>query len=318
MMALLEILDNALLQGLTYGVAVTGIAIALRIVRYPDLTADGSFLIGAATFCALLPLHWHWGWAYMAAALTGAAAGGLTSLLHFALRINRLITGILTTMIIYSASFRILGGKSNVGLANQVTMFSGAERLDSLYAPRNTFIHPVSVVLTGLIALSVVAIVSVMLRSDLGLLLRAVGGNPRLVKSLGWSVSRLTVLSLLVANALIAFSGSLIASRQGFADINMGGGVVIILIAALIVGEEFGKYIGINPARSVSRRTIAAFIGAVIYFFLYLLVLRASLSGILPITVQPTDLRMVSAVVLVGAIAMRAFRGKEDEEVFPI
>ena len=318
MTQLLEVLDNALLQGLTYGIAIAGIALSLRILKYPDLTADGSFLLGACTFAATTYSGAHWSVAYLMSALVGCASGLLTAGLHFIVGVNRLLTGVLSTMILYSVAFRILGGRSNLSLTDTVGVFSVAESLDYRYAPAGTLLHPVSLLVTVGIAIMAWSGMSFLLRSDLGLLLRAIGGNGRLTSSLGRSVPIFTALGLAACNSLVGFTGALIASRQGFADVNMGTGVVIVLIAALIVGEECSRLVRLDPAASVFRRASAPFIGGVIYFLLYLLVLRASLLGLLPFVIQPTDLRVLSALVLVITIGLRAIRGKSDEELFPV
>jgi putative tryptophan/tyrosine transport system permease protein len=314
----LEVLDNALLQGLLYGVAVLGITIALRIVRFPDLTADGSFLLGAAIFSSLLADGYNWSMASLLATAAGGIAGIVTAGLHYGLRMNRLLTGILTTMILYSVSFRILGGHSNINISARHTLFSAAEAKDFTLVRQGSFTHPVTVLVALMVAICVAVFAIGFLKCDLGLLLRAVGGNARLTEALGWPAWVLTSMGLAICNGLVSFAGTMVVSRQGFIDINMGTGVVIVLIAALVVGEELGKYLGLDPSRSLSRRTLSAFAGAVLYFFFYLAVLRGSILGILPFAIQPTDLRMLSAAVLIGVIALRSLQGKKDEELFPI
>ena len=138
MIHLLQVLDNALLQGLTMGVGVLGLAVAFRVLRYPDLTPDGSFLIGAAVFAAFLLGEVPGGWpvALGAAVIAGGLAGWLTAALRSIIGVNRLLTGILTTMIAYSLAFRILGGRPNQGLGDSAALFSGARALEPVGGER--------------------------------------------------------------------------------------------------------------------------------------------------------------------------------------
>ena len=153
------------------------------------------------------------------------------------------------------------------------------------------------------------------LRSDLGLLLRATGANPGLVEGLARRPSRYEALGLALANGLVALSGALLAGRQGFVDINMGLGVIITLAAALVIGEQAIRGLGLEPGTSLAVRVAAPIVGGVIYYALYLGILRASILGWLPFQVQPTDLKMLSALVVAAAILLRK-RSGDREEVF--
>ena len=317
---LLQILDNSLLQGLTYGIAVLGVTLSIRVLRYPDLTGDGSFLLGAATFASCLLGGWNWILAAFAAALAGAIAGAVTAVAHFALRVSRLLTGILVSMACYSISFRVLGNRSNVSIGQRTTIFTAAERFDASLRDTMTFLHPASVLVCIILALVLGAAVSLVLRSSVGLLVRAFGANQELASSFGWSGPALTVLGLCAGNALVGLAGCLVVSRQGFADLGMGSGTVILLIAALVFGEELSRFAGLDPGRGTVRRVFISFLGSVLYFFFFLTVLRLSILGLLPFSIQPTDLRFLSAAVLAGVIGLRYFLRPQTvkEEVFPL
>jgi putative tryptophan/tyrosine transport system permease protein len=238
--------------------------------------------------------------------LAGAGAGLVTGILYSKVGINRLLSGILTTMMAYSIAFHILSGRSNIGLLDVTTAFSWAEIYDQQYAGAGfAAVHPASVFVSLLIVVVAVSALLVLLRSNFGLLLRATGGNAMLVESLGRSPAGLTLVGLALSNALIALAGAMVTSRQGFADVNMGTGVVIMLIASVVIGEEISRRLRLDPARGLSAKFCAPILGAFAYFFLYLLILRASIVGWLPFQVQPTDLRFLSAVVLITAIALR-------------
>ena len=131
MLETLSIIDNTLLQGLGYGLGVLGVALAFRVVRYPDLTPDGSFLVGSTAFASMVVAGAHWSLAVLCSMTIGAAAGAVTALLHFCFGVHRLLSGILTSMACYSIGFRILDGRSNVGLNDVTTMFSLASEIDA-------------------------------------------------------------------------------------------------------------------------------------------------------------------------------------------
>lgn len=314
---MLSLLDNALLQGLSYGIAVLGITISFRMLRYPDLTADGSFLLGSVTYVAGahagLPIAVAAG---MACGI-GVAAGAWTSILNSWLGVNRLLTGILTTMMAYSVAFRVLGGRPNVGLDQVESVFNLGSGWDNLELPRSLHVHPGSLTVSLGLAATASALVLILLRSEWGLMLRATGHNPRLIEELGRKPAAYQLLGLALANGLVAFGGAVTAARQGFADVNMGVGVVIILIAALVMGEGLVRLVGVRTKLALHSRLWAAFAGATAYFFLYVLVLHASISGWLPFSITPTDLKFFSALVVVTAVALKA-NSPHREETLPL
>lgn len=317
----LAILDNAVLQGLGYGIAVVGVALSFRVLRYPDLTADGSFLIGAATFSAAIMSGIGWFGATLLAISGGGGAGLVTALLHSCAGVNRLLSGILTAMICYSVAFWVLAGRSNVNLAGASTLYSATAAVDADAAWSRFGAHPATIALSALIASVVLAGVYVLLKSQFGIVLRGTGENESLIEGLGRRPQRYYAAGLALANGLVGLSGGLIAARQGFADVNMGVGVIITLVAALVIGEEVIRLIGLNPALSLAARTLSGVLGACVYFFLYLLILRASILGWIPVRIQPTDLKLMSALIVVAFVVLRTRmhrHGEPREEVLPI
>lgn len=318
---LLSVIDNALLQGLGYGVAVVGVAIAFRVLKYPDLTADGSFLMGASIFGATVAGGVGWGLATLAAVGGGAAAGAVTALMHTKAGVNRLLTGILTAMMCYSVAFWVLSGRSNINLSDAPTMFTAVESADAAAFWSASHVHLATVLLSIAIAALVVAGVYFLLKSEFGIVLRATGENEALVEGLGRRPQRYHTAGLILANGLVGLAGCLIAARQGFADVNMGFGVIITLVAALVIGEEIVRLVGLDPSRSLLGRAASGVLGACVYFFLYLIILRASVLGWIPLRIQPTDLKLMSALIVVVFVAIRTHARKTSnqvEEVLPI
>jgi len=318
MLQLLSLLDNALLQGLSYGVAVTGIAMAFRICRYPDLTADGSFLLGSTVFTALLIAGYHWVFATVGACLAGCLAGAVTSLMNSKLGVNRLLSGILTSMMAYSIGFRVLSGQSVVALGERSTIFSMTNAWDAMSWSRSLGCRPGSLVVSLGLAAAVAVFVLLLLRSEVGLLLRATGENRPYVERLGKRPDRYQFVSLVVANALVALCGVVVTSRQGFSNISMGFGITITLIAALVLGEEVLKRLRFDPTSRLSARVVSPIVGGFTYFLLYLIILRASIRGWIPLSIQPTDLKLLSAGIVVLVILIRRKARPDSEEVLPI
>lgn len=296
---------NVILQGGTYGIAVIGISVALRVLRYPDLTADGSFLLGAVVYTNMLLQGVPWELGLLAAMTVGGITGVVTALLHLWLGVGRLLSGILTTMGCYSIAFRLLRGHTNV--PDTRTMFSGF-----------ILVSPVSAqVIVAVIAVVISAAgVLWLLNSELGLLLRATGDNRPLVRDRGRHPACYEVLGLFIANGLVAASGVLVCTEQGFVEAGMGVGVIVTLIAALILGEQ------VIPLRALwAQQCAAPVIGASLYFLLYLGILRASVRDWFPVQVQPTDLKMVAAVTVALAILLRRFLKRSDRaygDVLPL
>lgn len=321
MQQFLSVFDNALLQGLSYGVAVVGVAISFRVIRWPDLTADGSFLIGAVVLSACLLAGWNWMLAAATAACAGAAAGLLTAALHSHAGVNRLLAGILTSMACYSVAFWFLSGRSNVNLSSTWTLFSLAEAFDSRSPLARAGFHAGAIGVSLLVSGLIVTCVWGLLKSDFGVVLRATGENEGLVEGLGRRPSRYHAVGLMLANALVGLSGALVGSRQGFTDVNMGLGVIITLVAALVIGEETMRLFRLNPAVSLAGRAVSGVVGACVYFLLYLGILRASILGWLPVRIQPTDLKLMSALIVVVFVLIRSrtrSRMEGREEILPI
>lgn len=309
-----DILPNTLLQAFTFGIAAIGLAIAFRVIRYPDLTADGSFMLGSTVLAFVLASGSNWAWAVGLAMFAGAAAGLTTALLNACFGVSRLLSGILTAMMAYSISFRLLGGRSNVGLPGELTLFGGAPSFQlPLPFSGGTAILAVAAIFAAGVALAS----RQLLRSELGLLLRTVGANPGLLADLGRSPNMYRAIGLAIANGLVGLSGALVSTQQGFVDINLGVGVVVTLVAALVLGEEVLNLFGPEQRTRMSKRTVAPVLGTAIYFLAYLLILKASIQGWLPVLVEPTDLRLLSAVLVVLVVVFRRYRPGR-EEILPL
>ncbi len=281
----LKILIGATELGLVFGVMALGVYITYRILDFPDMTVDGSITLGAAV-AAILIRGGQSPWLGLALApLAGALAGLITGILHAKFRIAPLLAGILTMTGLYSVNLRIMG-RANLPLLGVKTV---ADALYTLGAPSK-----IRWVLCGLV--SIAAIIFLLCRffkTELGLALRATGDNEIMGESQGINVDNMKILGLVLGNALVAFSGAMVAQLQGFADMGMGIGTIVAGLAAVIIGET------LIDTGTIPRALMAVVCGSLTYRVVISLALRMGL--------QATDLKLVTAVLVVFALSVPKF-----------
>lgn len=277
---------DTLVTGLPLVPLVLGIYLVLRIREDFDLTVEGSFTIGGAVAAALLAHGKPVAVAMGLAILAGAGAGLITTLVHIGLGVPIILAGLVTTIGLYSIDLRVMDTPS-IALTSATTLFSGFDGL----SPEARDWAIVGVL--SLVAVIVLVAVGLFLRTEIGLALRVSGANTRLVRSQGVNERFLIALNLLLANALCGLSGALLVQGQGFADVNMGAGVLVAGLGALLLGELVTRPTGSRILRGLA----AVLIGAV----LYRLVLTVALNAGLP----PTDLKLATAVTLIAAFALQ-------------
>lgn len=281
---------SALLSGLALCSLGWGIYLSLRIFNIPDITTDGSYTLGAAITAACLMAGLSWPLA-IALSLAGGALAGMTSgLIHTRLQVNPLLAGILVMTAAYSFNLAIMG-RSNIPLIQTDHLF-----LNSGTSGSGAF-------LLVLVVMAVLAAVLVyLLTSDFGLAMRATGNSPDMAASMGVNVNRMKVFGLALANALTALSGSIVAQQQLFADINMGIGIVIFGLGAVIMGETLMDLLG---KRSVLWRIVGVVLGCLIFR----LVIAFSLaSGIDPNWLKAITAAFVLVFVSIPRLRKNMFR----------
>jgi putative ABC transport system permease protein len=285
------------------------------VTRYPDLTADGSFILGSSVFATITLTTGSWPLAFAASLLAGALAGAFTSALHTLFGINRLLTGILTSMIAYSIAFRVMGGSPTANLVSAATPFAAARDIDAQhFAEWGAHWSQLAILLGFAVVLT--GVVSWTLRSENGLAMRAAGANPWLAVQFRQAPAGHQLTGLALSNALVAAAGAIVSGQQGFADVNLGVGLVITLVAALIMGEAFVRLVLRTRPRFGLAFAVTPFVGATLYFILYLLIVRASIRGWIPFAINPTDLKILSALTVILILAFRRSKGR-DEELLP-
>lgn len=274
-------LGGAVELGLCYALLALGIFVSYRILNVADLTVEGSFTTGAAV-CAMWTAGGHPIIGILLAMVAGAGAGLCSAILQTKLRVQPILAGILTMTALYSINLQIMRGKSNVSLLRSGTLFTLLENpLSERKIER--WLLPLCVVVV------VAVLLGVFLHSQLGLSIRATGDNEEMVRSSSINPNFTKAVGLSVANAVVGLSGGLIAQYQGFADIGMGIGMVVVALASLIIGEAlFGR-------RGVNWNIGAVIVGAVLY--------RVILAIVLAFRLNPSSQKLISAVIVAVAIS---------------
>ncbi|HHP51344.1 MAG TPA: ABC transporter permease [Moorella mulderi] len=272
--------------GIIYAIMALGVFLSFRILNMPDLTVDGSFTLGAA-ISALMCLKGS-PWAGLPLAfLAGGLAGSVTALLHTKGRIQPLLSGILVMLALYSINLRVMG-RANIPLINLPTVFSTWPWLNRWAEGYTALIGSSSLLVLILLLLFG------FLKTRFGLVLRATGQNPQMVRSVGVNTDTTLTVGLALANGLVALSGGLLAQYQLFADISMGVGMVIVGLASVIIGE------GIIGSHWLGQHLIAVTVGAVVY--------RLVIAMAMELGMPPTDLKLISAVIVASALAAPALK----------
>jgi putative ABC transport system permease protein len=281
---------NALEQGLLYAFMVLGVLLSFHMLGFPDLTVEGSYPLGGAVAARLLTEGADPAVASLAGALAGAAAGAATGVMHTKLRINNILAGILTTSALFTLMLRVMG-RPNTPLLDQPSLVAWALAPLGLRETVRTTI----VVAAGLVLVTRVAM-GWFLRTDIGLAVRATGNNERMIRSLGVDTDVTKILTLALGNGLVALTGALVAQNQGFSDVTMGIGALVGAVASIIIGQT------LVGDRSVGWLLSAAIVGSVVY--------RALLATALRVGMPPTDLKLVTAALVLVALALPTIRAR--------
>lgn len=291
----MTLLIGSLTMGMILALLAFGVLISFRILAFRDLTVDGSIALGGSVAAALIvsgvsPIA-----ATGIAAVCGGIAGAITGLLATRFRINGLLAGILVMTALYSVNLRVMG-RSNIPLMNQKTVLSSIQALAgsddrlhlALWTAQTQDLYTFAAICLATIAVAVT--LTMYFRTQLGLAMRAAGDNSDMIRALGVDVGWMTTLGLALANSLVALAGALLVQYQGFADVQMGLGMVVWGFASVIIGESLVR------GRSVGMLIGGAIMGSVLFRLLVAIALRWGLN--------PNDLKLVTALFVLGALVL--------------
>lgn len=296
--SLLSALPGAVSQGLVWGLMAIGVYITYKVLDVADLTVDGSMCTGGAVFI-MMTLHGQSiPVALVCAFLAGMGAGLITGLLHTACGIPAILAGILTQLALFSINLRIMGFGTDAGRANQAI---NPNNYDLLISSRNVkvlgFENPIFIV--ALFTVAVIALLYWFFGTELGSSLRATGSNPNMSRAQGVNTNFTKVLGLMLSNGLVALSSALLAQYQGFADVSMGRGAIVIGLAAVIIGEVvFSKVF-----RNFALKLCSVALGSIIYYLVYQAVITARL-------LRADDMKLITAAIVAVFLAVPYWKGK--------
>ncbi len=256
-------------QSLIFAIMVLGVYISFRILNFPDMTVDGTFPLGAAISAKLLTLGVNPYLTLLVALISGAAAGAITGLIHVKLKVKDLLAGILVMTALYSVNLRVMG-KSNIPLFEEDNIFNTE--------------YSMMITIVVLILISKF-LLDYLLKTKFGFALKALGDNENLIVSLGLNEEKYKIYGLMIANAFVAFSGAVLAQYQGFADVGMGTGIIVIGLASIIIGDTlFGK-------RRRFAGTTIVIIGSILY--------RGVIAVTLSMGMDASDLKLITSVIVI-------------------
>lgn len=307
-------LFGAVESGVIYAIMALGVYLSFRILDFPDLTVDGSFVTGAAVAAISIINGVPPVLATVLGALAGFLAGCITGILHTKGKINALLSGILMMIALYSINLRIMG-KPQLPLLNELTI---KDQLISIW--EKTGIDPILnnvmslvgvdrfpktwgiVIIMLIITLMIKIMVDYYLKTEVGLALRATGNNQKMIRSFSANTDILIIMGIGLSNGLVALSGALLAQHGGFADVSMGIGMIIIGLASVIIGEAlFG-------IKTIARATLAVIGGAIIYRIVITLALRFEF-------LETGDMKLITAILVILALVtpkiMQSYREKK-------
>lgn len=305
-MNVLLAMQGAVAQGVLWGIMTVGVFMTFRILNIADMTCDGSFALGGSACAILIVKGYNPLFALLIAFFAGTIAGLVTGFLHTKLKIHEILAGILSMIALYSINIRVMG-KANTPLLGVTTLMSRLQKATHLSS------NQTSLVIGVVVSVLVVAALYWFLGTEIGSSLRATGNNPRMVRALGVNTDTMKILGLMLSNGLIASSGALVAQSQGYADVGMGTGTIVVGLASIILGEVIFGFFGRFLPFWFTLASVV--LGSVVYRIIIAIVLQLGLKS--------TDLKLLTAIIVAIALSIpvikkwfsRTFLRKRESEV---
>lgn len=294
-MPILSAMEGAVSQGILWGLMTLGVYFTFRILNVADMTVDGSFATGCAITAVLICKGMNPVFTLLFVFIAGTICGLITGFMNTKLKINILLASILTQIALYSINIRIMG-KANTPLLGNPTMMS---QLKTLLGGKIT--TTTCSLLIGIVVIAIIiALCYWFFGTEYGSAIRATGSNENMVRALGVNTDTTKIIGLMLANGLVAVSGALVAQSQGYADVGMGTGTIVIGLASIIIGEViFGSHFGFWYT------LISVVFGSIIY--------RIVIAVVLQLGLKSTDLKLLTALIVAIALSVPVFKSKIDK-----
>lgn len=290
-MKLLNSLPGAVSQGLIWGIMAIGVYITYRILDVADLTVDGSFATGGAVGVMCILSGWNLWLSMLMAFIAGLLTGLMTGIFHVFMGIPAILSGILSQLSLYSINLKILGK------SNQSVNVNNTDLLVSLRWVKEFAVHN-PLITVGIVIIALIALLYWFFGTEMGCGIRATGANLNMSRAQGINTNFNKVLGLMLSNGLVAFSGAFLAQYQGFADVNMGRGAIVIGLAAVIIGEALFSKIFKNFA----LKLLSVVLGSVIYYIV--------ITGVITAGFDANLLKLLSALIVAVFLAIPFWKGK--------
>jgi len=295
----MQVLISTLSQGLIWTILTLGVFITFRILNFADMTAEGSLTFGGSLCAALMLRGVNPFLSLIIAGLVGSLAGLITGILHTKFKIQAILSGILTMIALYSVNIRIMG-KANLSLLGKSTIFSALNNIFPMF--KSDFVLKTFVVGLVICIISVVSL-NLFFKTQLGLAVRATGDNEQMMRALGGNTDFKKILALMISSFFCGLAGALIAQSQGYSDVNMGTGSIVIALASIVIGEAFLSFIKFK--NKILNSLICMVLGSIVYRIIIFIVLNLGMN--------PSDLKLFTAcitAVLLGLPKLKKFKLK--------
>ena len=297
-------IEGIFVEGLIYGIMVMGVFITFRILDFPDLTVDGSFPMGAAIMAVFITSGVNPWFALAAAFIGGCAAGCVTALIHNKLKVPNLLAGILTMTMLYSINIRILQNRANLPLVRSETMLTRVSALTEGFLPQ-----PLALLLFFLIVVFLIKFaLDMFFHTDMGLTLGALGNNEQMVVCQGVNPEVMKLIGVGLSNGLVAVSGAFAAQYQGFADVNLGQGIVIAGLASVMIGEFLLK------SNKIGLLTLRVVLGSIVFRGIMYL---GRFYGYY-INLTPNDLKLITGLLIILSLVVTQVRKIQRKKQAPL
>ncbi len=291
-MAILLAMEGAVSQGVLWGLMALGVYLTFRILNVADMTVDGSFAAGGAVTAILITRGMNPLLTLLFVFIVGTLCGLVTGFMNTKLKINILLASILTQIALYSVNIRIMG-KANTPLLGNPTIMSMFRSLTGGAVTKTT----ASLIIGCIVIVVIIALMYWFFGTELGSAIRATGNNEHMVRAMGVNTDSMKILGLMISNGMVAMSGALVAQSQGYADVGMGTGTIVVGLASIIIGEViFGSHFGFWWV------LVSAVFGSIVY--------RIVIAVVLQLGLKSTDLKLLTALIVAISLSIPVLKRK--------